>query len=192
MRVTLKSILIVLFFFSRSVWSQEILAVVAHPIFDTNFACSEHAVGTLKGLGDELGQDCLVEKFVTVNDRLWTRAYEGSGENNADWFSWDRLILSPCDCTVTKIIINPITNLPGKIGTPPASHVVLKKTDGTHFLLAHVQMLSVKIGDQITAGQGIARVGNNGYSRSPHVHIGAWRETQPLQIRWDLRKMKQE
>ena len=37
------------------------------------------------------------------------------------------------------------------------------------------------------AGQVVARVGNNGYGRSPHIHIGAWKGENPYQIRWDLR-----
>ena len=98
-------------------------------------------------------------------------------------------VLSPCDCTVLKVGVNATTNVPGVLGKPPASMVVLQAADGTRVVLAHVQSLSVKEGEQVRAGQAIARVGNNGYSRMPHIHIGAWKDKQALQIRWDQRAM---
>ena len=44
-------------------------------------------------------------------------------------------------------------------------------------------------GCMCTSGQVVAKVGNNGYSRHPHIHIGAWKGNEPLQIRFDLRAM---
>jgi hypothetical protein len=40
-------------------------------------------------------------------------------------------------------------------------------------------------------GQVVAKLGNNGQTRAPGIHIGAYREadSMPLQIRWDLRAM---
>jgi len=34
-------------------------------------------------------------------------------------------------------------------------------------------------------GQVIAQVGNNGRSHHPHIHVGAYKDTEPLQIRFD-------
>ena len=55
--------------------------------------------------------------------------------------------------------------------------------------IAHVRSILVGEGDTVTAGQVVARVGNNGNADVPHVHVGAWRGDQPLQVRWDLRAM---
>jgi hypothetical protein len=170
------------------IFAQTIDAVVAHPPFSSLYKCSEHARGELKGLGDELGQDCVVEGFVEDGGRLWARAYKTDGRENEDWFGWDQPVLSPCACNVIRIQENPVTNKPGVAGKPPASFVVLRRNDGVHFLLAHVQGVSVQVGEKVGYGQSIARVGNNGFSRSPHIHIGAWKKQAPLQIRWDLRK----
>jgi len=49
----------------------------------------------------------------------------------------------------------------------------------------HFDKPRVHVGEQIAAGRVIARMGNNGLSSHPHIHIGAYRGTEPLQIRFD-------
>ena len=67
-----------------------------------------------------------------------------------------------------------------------ASSITFKTTEGHSVLLAHLQGVSVKEGDTVKRGVVVAKVGNNGYSRNPHIHIGAWDdEGTPLQIRFD-------
>jgi hypothetical protein len=163
--------------------------VLAHPPFAGYYHCGEHYAGQLKYRGDALGTDCMVAELVTEDGRTWSRTHRGDGRQNDDWYGWNVELLSPCACTVVKLHLNPVTNEPGILGKPPASHVVLERADGTRFLLAHIQQPSVRVGDEIKAGEPIARVGNNGYGRMPHVHIGAWRGETPLQIRWDQREM---
>ena len=168
---------------------REIATVLAHPLFDTYYACAEHAAGALPSLGDDLGQDCMVQAMDDKRTPAFMRAYRTDGATNEDWYGWNREVLSPCDCTVLKTHENPIVNVPGTTGTPPASFVFLKADDGTFFVLAHVQAILVKEGDHINAGQVIARVGNNGFARMPHIHVGAWRGPDGLQIRWDQKHM---
>lgn len=164
-------------------------AVLAHPPFSGYYHCGEHYDGQFKYLGDALGADCVVSELVTEDGRTWSRPHRGDGRRNEDWYGWNVELLSPCDCKVVKLHLNPVTNEPGVLGKPPASHVVLEREDGTTFLLAHLQQPTVAVGDTVAAGQPIARVGNNGYGRVPHVHIGAWHGKTPLQIRWDQRRM---
>lgn len=160
-------------------------AVLAHPVYATDYTCSEHAAGELQGMGDELGQDCVIQAFVKYKGRLFMRSFRNEGLRNEDWYGWNQPVLSPCDCTVAAIHINPVTNRPGIVGKPPSTSIRLQRADGVMFLVAHVQSLKVKEGDTVRAGQPIGQVGNNGFARIPHVHIGAWRGTTPLQIRWD-------
>ncbi|WP_147302681.1 M23 family metallopeptidase [Thalassotalea euphylliae] len=40
------------------------------------------------------------------------------------------------------------------------------------------------------AGESIAKVGNNGYSCNPHIHVGAWKDNLPLQIRFDQKTLE--
>lgn len=158
---------------------------LAHPLFNMPYKCSEHAAGELPYLGDALGQDCVPEEFVQKNGRAFMRAFKTDGLTNKDWYGWDQDVLSPCDCEIVSVHINPVTNQPGTMGEPPASSITLRARDGTSIVVAHIQSPLVKKGEKVKAGQKLATVGNNGMCRNPHIHIGAWRAEEPLQIRWD-------
>lgn len=170
--------------------AEVIEVVLAHPPVDAFFACSEHWQGQLESLGDDLGKDCVVQRLVEEDGRMWTRDYATDGRTNEDWFGWNAQLLSPCACEVVRVHENPVQNEPGRLGTPPASFLILRRDDGVHFLLAHIQAPSVAKGDRLDYGDPVARIGNNGYGRSPHLHIGAWKDDKPLQIRWDQTRMK--
>ena len=60
---------------------------------------------------------------------------------------------------------------------------------GLHVMAGHLREIRVKEGDRLQAGQPIGFVGNNGNSRHPHIHLGAWHGDEPLQIRFDLRAL---
>ena len=164
--------------------------VLAHPLFEDPYMCSEHAEGELPYPGDDLGQDCMVSAFDENKDLFFLRLYRTDGSTNEDWYGWDRPVYSPCDCEVLKVHVNPLINQPGQPDKSRASGVILKASDGTMFALGHLQGFLVEEGSRLKAGDPIGFVGNNGYARAPHVHIGAWRGEQPLQVRWDQRAMK--
>lgn len=159
---------------------------LARPIFGSYYMCGEHRNGELSHLGDALGSDCIVQQLENIGGREFARSYRGTGERNEDWYGWHQNVFSPCDCEVVKVTENATTNLPGTLGQPPATFVVLKRPDGVHFLIAHLDLVAVETGDSLTAGQRIGVVGNNGYGRTPHIHIGAWIGDTPLQVRFDL------
>ena len=161
---------------------------LAYPIFDAYFMCGQHMEGELEYLGDALGTDCLIARITDHDGHEFARTYEGNGAKNEDWFGWARPVLSPCECKVAKININPVVNHPGKLGKPPATFIVLEQADGIYFLLAHVTDLNVAVGESVNPGQKLGVVGNNGYARNPHIHMGAWQDGKPLQIRFDIRR----
>lgn len=160
------------------------------PVFAESYQCSEHRAGELDSLGDALGSDCLVAGGLP-DGKLTTSGYNalfrGDGARNEDWYSWRAEVRAGFDGTVAAVRENAIVNTPGTMTPGQAAAVVLARSDGTMVVYAHLQEIRVKRGDRVVAGQVIARVGNNGYSRNPHVHVGAWRNDAPLQIRWDLR-----
>lgn len=177
-------------FVSNLSQASEIEPVVAHPPVDAFFSCSEHFEGQFAHVGDALGADCIAQRLVEEDGRMWSRAYSGQGLKNEDWYGWHMELLAPCSCEVVNVHVNDVQNEPGVMGKGRAASITLKDANGVHFTLAHVRDVIVEVGQNVAAGQPVAKFGNNGYSRSPHLHIGAWKGEQPLQIRWDQSKMK--
>ncbi len=184
----------VLWYWTLPVYAQEtdtIATILLHPPVSDLFVCSEH--GTAQELGDRFGRDCLVFGIYSHNehDQHLPALFKGKGLENEDWFGWRAPLLAPCDGVVDSTLVNPVTNKPGSIPTPdvlrPAGKIIFRCDSGAHVIYAHVQNIAVVTGERIKAGRGVAEIGNNGYSRSPHVHIGAWRDQVPLQIRIDPR-----
>jgi len=157
------------------------------PLFYQPFACIDHPEGQLSDPGDALGTDCFIVGGLRGPQAGLVRLFNGDGSRNEDWFSWRAEVHAPLDGTVTDIGVNPLTNQPGVGGNPPASYITFRRPDGTIVVYAHVMEIRVRKGDRVTAGQVIAVDGNNGTAKMPHVHIGAYLGSTPLQIRWDLR-----
>jgi hypothetical protein len=164
----------------------EINSVLAHPVFRQAYACIEHGAESLKwSLGDALGTDCFIEKQIEVDGRTWPRLYKDKGERNEDWYGWQEEVLSPCSCEVIDLHVNLVTNSPGVMGKEQASNLKLKRADGVVFVIVHFDKPRAHVGEKIVEGQVIAQVGNNGLSHHPHIHIGAYKGQEPLQIRFD-------
>jgi hypothetical protein len=161
-----------------------------HPPYSESYRCSEHREGELPHLGDSLGADCTIERLVDSGGRVWVRSYESDGRTNEQWYGYGADVLAPCDCRVLQIRVNAVENKPGISGTPPASYITFLRPDGVHILFAHIRNARISVGETVVAGEVVASVGNNGYSRHPHLHVGAWLGEYALQIRFDQTKMK--
>jgi hypothetical protein len=191
MRATIVSLICLLsatpaFAQGRAVTPDVIETVTIHRIFNEYFSCGEHYNGELEYLGDALGTDCVIQAGLQ-GDAGFVTAFRNDGARNEDWHGWNAEVLAPFDGVVVAVNMNPVVNQPGQLGRPPASIILFERADGVRVLYAHVQDLQVARGDTVRAGQVVARVGNNGYGRNPHIHIGAWKGESPYQIRWDLR-----
>lgn len=160
------------------------------PIFRQRFTCAQHPMGELDYAGDALGSDCLVTGGVDGASG-YMKFYRTDGKTNEDWFGWRAEVLAPVSGEILGVLAKPETNVPGTMGRPPAAQIRILTDDGVIVVLAHLTDFRVKAGDRVTAGQVIALDGNNGMARNPHVHVGAWRQSDniPLQIRWDLRAL---
>jgi len=51
------------------------------------------------------------------------------------------------------------------------NYIVIKHSNGTQTLYAHLSSVSVSIGDAVSAGEVIAKSGNTGRSTGPHLHF---------------------
>jgi len=157
-------------------------AIEIAPPFYQRFACTEHVNGELADLGDALGSDCLV---VSASNGFM-RFYKTDGATNEDWYGWHVAVHAPFDGVVIEVATNRITNTPGTPGQPPPGYVKFKRGDGVVVVYAHLDDIRVHKGDHVKVGQVVALDGNNGTAKNPHVHVGAYRDRTPLQIRWDL------
>ena len=52
--------------------------------------------------------------------------------------------------------------------------VVLRHPDGTRSVYGHINRTFVDVGQQVSAGDQIAEVGNRGFSTGPHLHLEIW------------------
>lgn len=163
--------------------------VTLGPVFADRYLCVEHAL-ELEYAGDAMGVDCLLPGGVEINRSGFLKLYRTDGKANVDWYGWDAAVLAPFDGIVVYVQPEGVENIPGILGPPSAAGAIRFRNDeGVIVTYAHVAKIAVKAGDKITAGQVVAKLGNNGQTRAPGIHIGAYREadTVPLQIRWDLR-----
>lgn len=63
--------------------------------------------------------------------------------------------------------------------------VAIKSSNGEVVLLAHLAKIQVSEGSPIRVGEPIGIISNNGSSRSPHIHLGAYRKSHSLVIEFD-------
>ena len=162
--------------------------LLLHPIFDRFCLYNDHYDGELEYPGDALGRDCMIAAFLP-EDWRFMRLFRGDGSKNEDWFSWGAGVYAPIDGKITSVYINEQVNLPGVQNPAKASVILIRAEDGTTVVLGHIQEPMVSVGDAVVEGQLLARVGNNGYARCPHIHLGAFRGTTPLQVSFDLKKV---
>ena len=172
-------------------------AVTIHPPVAARFQCSEHPLGAEDHVPDALAADCVVVRRTGGPNGNLTSLYTGDGSRNEDWHSWREPLLAPFDAVVIAIQINPESTLPGVRGSGRSSAIGFQQlvngqpTD-VHVAYVHVREVTVSRGDTVRAGDPVARIGNNGSSFHPHVHVGAFRgelmseDAVPLQVRMDL------
>lgn len=164
----------------------EIIRIIElNPIYNRPYVCGEHWAGQVNFPGDALGQDCMIVGGMDANGFM--SLYRSEGKLNEDWYGWQAPVLAPIDGKVTMAMTNETVNSPGTFEKARASGVVIERSDGVTVVIAHIADIAVKQGDVVTAGDQIGTVGNNGFSRSPHTHVGAFDKESALQIRWNLK-----
>jgi murein DD-endopeptidase MepM/ murein hydrolase activator NlpD len=155
-----------------------------------DLTCTQHAIhaGDPVFLGDAAGIDCIVVRRAGGPARF-PRFHEQDGQANEDWYGWGAPVFAPFTGVVEEVHVNPVTNHPGAPGDGPASFMTFRAPDGTRVLYGHVTAPTVSSGDRVTAGQAVARIGNNGFAWYPHIHVGAWKGHDVLQVLLDPRSV---
>lgn len=105
--------------------------------------------------------------------------FKGDPKQNASYMAFDQPILAVADGTVVRVVsdmpdIEPRT-LPKdlKLDDFGGNRVVVDIGDGVFAFFAHLKQGSptVKVGDRVTRGQVVGRLGNSGNTSEPHLHF---------------------
>jgi hypothetical protein len=161
--------------------------VLIHPVIDADdprlgLVVWEHEYNPDLRLGDQLGSDFKVQQ---LGEDGVPRSYAPgtAGKQNEDWYGWRRDVLAPFDATVTRVEHPDTTNVPGTMNRDAQPGLIFFENDeGVTVVYAHAREIEVEEGQRVKAGEVVAKVGNNGNSRGPHIHVGAWKGETPLQI----------
>lgn len=101
-------------------------------------------------------------------------------------------LYSPCAGTVLSIQDNLPDNVPGKPDAqhPEGNYIVLKCADAEVFV-AHLMRgsIAVTVGQVVTVGQPLGKVGNSGNTIEPHLHISAKKSGAEIWLRFNGRKL---
>ena len=114
--------------------------------------------------------------------------FRGDPTKNESYLAWDSPIQSVADGTVVKVVSNDPDIAPGAlpasvpIGDATGNRVIVDIGNGVYALFAHLKQGSptVKVGDKVTRGQIIGRLGNSGNTTEPHLHFQLTRTAGPL------------
>ncbi len=100
------------------------------------------------------------------------------------YYIYDQPVLAPADGTVTYLI-DGHPDLPiGSVDSqhPTGNQLVIDIGGGRYLMIGHLRQhsITVHVGEHLTEGQPIARVGKSGHTSHPHIHIQA--QTLPTGI----------
>jgi urea transporter len=110
--------------------------------------------------------------FVIENNN---KTFKNLGLELEDYFCFGQPIYAPVDGYVTFVVNhlkdNKIEEVDNKNNW--GNTIIIRSISGFYVQLSHLKKEStlVKVGDYVYAGQEIAKCGNSGYSREPHLHL---------------------
>jgi hypothetical protein len=118
------------------------------------------------------------------------RLFHGDKKSNADYYDYGAEVVAVADGRVSDLK----DGLPENTGSSERSsrtitidnavgnYVIVDLGRGRFALYAHLQpgSLTVKVGDKVSAGQVLARLGNSGNSDEPHLHFQLMDSNSPL------------
>lgn len=103
------------------------------------------------------------------------RADSVRAERVEDFASWDRQLVSPVTGRIERAVGDRRDMRLGETDSEvlEGNHLIIRAAAGFYVLLAHLRQgsLLVRAGDEVQAGQPIARVGNSGNTSEPHLHL---------------------
>lgn len=105
------------------------------------------------------------------------RTHQPGSTELTSYYIYGKPVLAPADGTVTFVLDGrPDQQIGSTDGHfQSGNNIVLDIGRGRFVMMAHLSpgSIQVKVGDQVKAGQPIAKVGNSGNTTEPHLHIQA-------------------
>lgn len=107
---------------------------------------------------------------------IWNEGggYQTDATANADYWAWEQPVFAPAAGIVADLANDVPDNVSGiPDTTTPGNFIVLQTAPHEFLLMGHFRQgsVAVALGEQVKAGQFIARVGNSGFSAGPHLHM---------------------
>ena len=143
---------------------------------------SHHRIGIL----DFMGKSYLSQRYAIDWLQVGSSGgiYKTDGKSNGDYYCYGTPLLAGSDGIVVDArdgipenVPNPggegETAVPITFGTVNGNYVILKIGDGIYAHYCHMipGTPTVKIGDQVKAGDVLGKLGNSGNSTAPHLHF---------------------
>lgn len=134
----------------------------------------------------------VAQRFATDWIRLGPdgRAWKDDSTKNENWYGYNEPLHAVGAGRVVAIKDGIIENVPFSpkmaveitLETVGGNHVIIDLGDGNYAFYAHLipGSVAVKVGDKVSAGQVIGRLGNSGNSTAPHLHFHMGDQPSPL------------
>ncbi len=163
------------------------LAVFGPPVQGTNWSADDGPSSDShhRGIAVLDGRAVISRRYAIDWIKLINNAtFAGNNLDYRSYHAYGEPVLAVADGMVVSAIDGLPDNVPGhgesfhpavsiSMGTVAGNRITLDVGDGQFAYTMHLQpgSLSVKVGDRVRQGQLVARVGNSGDSREPHLHF---------------------
>jgi Peptidase family M23 len=148
---------------------------------------SEHRSVRLPVDGQHIAkQEMFAIDFVLMRNG---QLYAGNGATPVQWYDFGAEVLAVADGTVVAVR----DDMPEETPLQPVQHVkrpadyggnnvIMALTPGVYAIYAHMQpgSITVHVGEKVTTGQMLGKVGNTGNTDAPHLHFGLLDAPDPL------------
>ena len=113
------------------------------------------------------------------------KSHAGSGQRLTDYYAYGLPILAPAAGIVRAASDGDPDMPPGQLGggtDPCGNQVVLEVARAEFLFICHIQSgsVQVRVGQSVSAGEAIGRVGNSGNTSEPHVHLHLQTTSEPV------------
>ncbi|HYO03405.1 MAG TPA: M23 family metallopeptidase [Mycobacterium sp.] len=146
--------------------------------------------GAMMGVGGRMnGSERFAIDWLRVDPaKNPSTTHTGDGTRNEDYLAYDAPLLAVADGTIVAVVSDEREATP-QVVTPDqafeqlgGNRIIIDVGDGNFAFYAHMipGSASVKVGDKVTRGQVIGRLGNSGNTTEAHLHFHVSRGPVPL------------